>query len=112
MRVGGTTNPSPSDLEIDNEVIFGGRLYRQIGRLLALENAIDIRGRAPDNIGRVGSIGDQRAFRHVLPKTINRRESMPLRQCHTSQAYACAQGGVPSAIPRRSASAARFSVFD
>jgi hypothetical protein len=79
----------------NDEVIFGRCLHRQIGRLFTLENAIDIRSRAPDNIGGVGSIGDQRAFRYVLPKTINRRESMPVRQCHNQPA-----AGVKPTTPR------------
>jgi hypothetical protein len=29
-------------LEIDHQLVFGRRLHRQIGRLLALEDAIDI----------------------------------------------------------------------
>ena len=34
-------------LEIDHELVLGRRLHRQVGRLLALEDAIDILGRAP-----------------------------------------------------------------
>src|SRR5215467_11973835 len=33
------------DLEIDRQLVFGRRLYRQIGWLLAFEDAIDIAGR-------------------------------------------------------------------
>src|SRR3984893_2840280 len=67
-------------LEVDDHRVLGWRLYREGGRLLALENAIDIRSRTPDNIGGVGSIRHQRALRDVLPKAKNCRESKPLRQ--------------------------------
>ena len=36
-----------SGLEIDHQLVLGRRLHRQVGRLLALEDAIDIAGRAP-----------------------------------------------------------------
>ena len=38
-------------LEVDHEFVFGGRLHRQVRRLLALEDAIDVASRAP-----IGSI--------------------------------------------------------
>jgi hypothetical protein len=38
----------PGGPEIDHELIFGRRLYRQIGRLLAFENAVDVAGRATE----------------------------------------------------------------
>jgi hypothetical protein len=31
-------------LEVDHQLIFGRRLHRQVGRLLALEDAIDLAG--------------------------------------------------------------------
>ena len=37
-------------LEIDHQFVLGRRLHWQVGGLLALEDAIDIRSRAPDNI--------------------------------------------------------------
>jgi hypothetical protein len=35
-------------LEVDDQLILGRRLYRQVGRLLAPEDAIDIAGRAAE----------------------------------------------------------------
>src|SRR5262245_66492004 len=67
-------------LEIKHQIVLDWRLHWQGGRPLALENAIDIGGRTPNNIGGVGSIGHQRAFRDELPKTIDRRKPMSLRQ--------------------------------
>ena len=33
-------------LEVDHQLVLGRRLHRQVGRLLALEDAIDVAGRA------------------------------------------------------------------
>ena len=35
-------------LEVDHQLVLGRRLHRQVGRLLALEDAVDVAGRAPD----------------------------------------------------------------
>jgi hypothetical protein len=48
-------------LEIDHQFVLGRRLYRKISRLLAIEDAIDISGRAPILVDKIGSIGDQAA---------------------------------------------------
>src|SRR3974390_2265351 len=34
-------------LEIDHQFVFGRRLHRQVDRLLALENAVNVTGRVP-----------------------------------------------------------------
>ena len=44
---------------------LGRRLHRQVGRLLALENAIDIAGRASVLVDRIRPIGDQAARRRT-----------------------------------------------
>jgi hypothetical protein len=36
------------DLVVDDELVFGRRLHRQLGRLFALEDAIDVIGRLPN----------------------------------------------------------------
>src|SRR6266436_965470 len=73
-------------LEIDYKVVFYRRLDRQIGGLLPLENAIDVRSRTPNYVGSIRSIGDQRPFVNELSMTIDRRESMLFRQCHNRPA--------------------------
>ena len=46
--VGGTVEAERlGGLEIDHQLVLGRRLHRQVGRLLALEDAIDVAGRAP-----------------------------------------------------------------
>ena len=48
-------------LEIDHQLVLGRCLHRKVRRLLSLEDAIDIAGRAPGRVNRIGSIGDQAA---------------------------------------------------
>src|SRR6516164_6691447 len=45
-------------LEVDAQLVLGRRFHRQIGRLLALKNAINITSRAPILIGGIGPVGD------------------------------------------------------
>src|SRR5262245_34407953 len=48
-------------LEVDDQLVFGWRLHRHISRLLTLENAIDVAGRAPELVEEIRPIGDQTA---------------------------------------------------
>src|SRR5262245_55258814 len=48
-------------VEIDDQLVLGRRLHRQVGWLLALENTVDILGRAPELVNKVGPIGNQPA---------------------------------------------------
>ena len=41
-------------LEVDDQLVLGRRLHRQVGRLLALEDAIDVAGRAPEQVDQIG----------------------------------------------------------
>jgi hypothetical protein len=41
-------------LEVDHQLVLGRRLHRKVGRLLALENAIDVAGRAGAISTRIG----------------------------------------------------------
>src|SRR6516162_3867064 len=38
-------------LEVDDQLIIGRRLHRQVARLLALEDAVHVASRAPDRSG-------------------------------------------------------------
>ena len=54
-------------LEVDDQLVLGRRLHRQVGRLLALEDAVDVAGRLPvlvDKSGRrrSGRRRDEEAF--------------------------------------------------
>src|ERR1700716_2517699 len=44
-------------LEIDDQFVLGRRLHRQVGRLLALEDAVDVTGRLPVLVDEIRSIG-------------------------------------------------------
>jgi hypothetical protein len=47
--IGGTSRPSAlAVLRLITSLVFGRRLLRQVGRLLALQDATDVAGRAPD----------------------------------------------------------------
>ena len=48
-------------LEVDHQLVLGRRLHRQVGRLLALEDAIDVAGARAILIDPIGPIGDQAA---------------------------------------------------
>ena len=50
-----------SRLEIDHQFVRGRCLHRHIGRLLTLEEAIDITGRAPVWVDRISPIANQPA---------------------------------------------------
>jgi hypothetical protein len=42
-------------LEVDHQLVLGRRLHRKVGRLLALEDAIDVAGREPVLVEEIGS---------------------------------------------------------
>src|SRR5215470_15785202 len=48
-------------LEIDHQLVLRWGLHRKVGRLLALENAVDVARGVPVLVEKVGSIGDQAA---------------------------------------------------
>ena len=51
-----------SGLEIDHQFEFGGCLHRKFGGFLALEDAVDVTGRAPVLVDKIRPIGDQGAM--------------------------------------------------
>ena len=67
-------------LEIDHQFKFGRRRTWKIGRLLALEDAIDIVGRAPKIIAQVSSVGQQAAALSEETVCIDGREMVASRQ--------------------------------
>jgi hypothetical protein len=58
-------------LHIDHELVFVWRLHRQVGRLLTLEDAIDVTGRLPKLVGNIRPIAEQIS---PPPMTIGREE--------------------------------------
>src|SRR5262249_30887271 len=51
-----------------------------IGRLLTPEDAIDVTGRAPVRVGRVGGIGDEAAAGDEIGAGVDRRQRVPRRE--------------------------------
>src|SRR5437870_9284603 len=48
-------------LEVYHQLVLGRRLHRQVGRLLSLEDAINISSSAPVRVDRIRPVGDQAA---------------------------------------------------
>ena len=61
-NVAGNVDPERlGGLEVDHKLVLGRRLHRQVGRLLALEDAIHVPGRLPVLFGLIRPVGDQAA---------------------------------------------------
>src|SRR5262249_19195813 len=69
-------------LEVDRQLILGRRLYRQLCRLLAPEDAVNISGGAAV-LGRliIRAVGDQAAVLDVVAIAIHRRQAVVRRRC-------------------------------
>jgi hypothetical protein len=67
-------------LKVENELVFGGCLRRQVGRLFPAQHAIDIVRRLVESSERIGSIGHQAAVDRKLPVGVNRGQSETLNQ--------------------------------
>ncbi len=79
--VGGTVEAERlGGLEVDDQLVLGRRLHRQVGRLLALEDAVDVAGRSPVQIDQVGPIGHQAAGRDEEAIRIDRGQLVPRRE--------------------------------
>ena len=80
-RVGGTSRPSAlAVLRLMHQLVLGRRLHRQVGRLLALEDAIDVAGRAAVLVDRIRPVGDQAAGGDEEAKGVDRGQFVPGRQ--------------------------------
>ena len=67
-------------LEVDDQFVFGRRLYWQVGRLLTLEDAVNIAGRAPELVEVISAIRDQAAGGDEEAFVIDRGQLVPGRQ--------------------------------
>ena len=68
-------------LRLIDQLVLGRRLHRHVGRLLALEDAIDIAGRAPVLVDQIGSVGDQPAGGNNEASEVDGGQLVPSRQC-------------------------------
>ena len=71
--------------EIDYQRVLVRCLHRKLGRLLALEDAIDVARGAPIEIDRVGPIGQQAALDGLATDRVDGREAVACRQCLTRE---------------------------
>src|SRR5215472_9975240 len=67
-------------LEVDRQFILDRRLHRQVGRLLALEDAIHVACRMPKLVDESRPIGDQAAANDEVACEVNRRQFVSGRQ--------------------------------
>src|SRR5262249_20699663 len=61
-------------LEVYDQFVLGRRLHGKVSGFFTFEDAIDIAGRTPDRIMRLGSIADQTAINGVIAERVNRRQ--------------------------------------
>src|SRR5262249_38507687 len=60
--------------EVDHQFVLGRGLHRQVGRLFALENAIDVAGGEPIRFGLIDPVGEQPALSNVAAEGVDRRQ--------------------------------------
>ena len=92
-------------LEVDHQLVLGRRLHRQVGRLLALEDAVDVAGRAPVLVDEIRPIGDQAAAGDEEALEVDRGQFVPGRQRDDQIAMNASPTRSPSRSDRHSASA-------
>jgi hypothetical protein len=61
-------------LEIDDQLVLGRRLHRQISRLLALQDAINVFGRALMLVVEIGPVGGKAASGDEGACVVDRRQ--------------------------------------
>src|SRR5262249_53876388 len=69
-------------LEIDGKFKFRGRLRRKLGRVGTLQDAIDVRSRAPEDIRRFWPVRHQAAFLDELSIRIDRGDPVLRRRLY------------------------------
>ena len=67
--------------EVDHQIVFGRRLRRQIGWLLALEDAIDVAGGEAKRFGIVRTVGHQTAGGGEVSLIIDCGQSVACGEC-------------------------------
>src|SRR5262249_58745695 len=64
-------------LEIDDKVVLGRGLHRQVGRLLAFEDAIDVPGGAPGLVDLIRPVGGEGTVQTARAERIVVRQAGP-----------------------------------
>ena len=94
-------------LEVDDQLVLGWRLHRQVGRLLALEDAIDVAGRAPVLVDEIRPVGNQATAGDEVAVGIDRGQLVLGRKRDDQLAMNAPPMRSPSRSDRRSRSARR-----
>src|SRR5215468_8387233 len=66
----------PGRFQVDGQLVVGRLLERQLRRRSALENLVDIGGRAPKVLDDGSTVAHQAAGVHVLSDDVGRRQAM------------------------------------
>ena len=88
----------PCRLEVDHQFVLGRRLHRQVGWLLALEDAVHVAGAAAILVNDVGSIGDQAAGRREVANRVDRGSRCRAASVAITSRWRCADEGGPTMI--------------
>src|SRR5262245_23268952 len=66
--------------EVDHQLVLSRSLHRQVGWLLALEDAIHVAGGAAELIEEIRSIADETAYFAIETRVVDRGQSVPSGQ--------------------------------
>src|SRR5262249_41149737 len=78
--VGGTSRPNALAVLRLITSLLRRCLYRKVGRLFALEDAIDVAGGAPILVDKVGPVGNQAAAGDEVAEGVDRGQKVPSGQ--------------------------------
>src|SRR5215472_8788034 len=79
----------PGGLEIEHSFVLGRRLNRQVGRLLALEDTIDVACRAAELVDEIRPVRNQAALGGEVPGIVDPRQSVTSRKSNDRLAMNC-----------------------
>jgi hypothetical protein len=78
-------------LEVDDQLVLGWCLHGQVGGLLALEDAVNVRGRAAVLVDQIRPIRDQSTDGDERALVVNRGQLVPGRKPDNQIAMSCRQ---------------------
>ena len=68
--------------EVDHQFVFGRCLHRKVCGFCALEDAIDVAGRAPALVHKIRAVGNEATGGDHVMKWVDRRQFVPSRECN------------------------------
>src|SRR5256885_17078510 len=77
QRLGHRKTHSLRRLEVDHQFVLGWRLHRQVGWLLALEDAVHVAGGKTKLLGTIGTIGNKAPRCGEVTLVVDRGQSVP-----------------------------------